>query len=57
MIEAIIDIRIKKAMPLNEVLHGFCTGRRTGTAVMELNLTHELASVDQELIFMVYLGP
>ena len=44
--EAIIDKRIKKAMTFHDILHGFCAGRGMRTAIMELNLTEELASVD-----------
>ena len=35
--------------------HGFCAGRGTGTTVMELNITQELASVDQYPLFLVLL--
>ena len=36
-----------------DVLHRICAGKGTGTAIMELKLTHELSSVYQGLLFLV----
>ena len=44
--EAISDTLIKKAMTFHDILHRFRALRRTGTAIMELNIAQELASVD-----------
>ena len=38
VVEAVIDTRIMSVVQLYGVLHGFCAGRGTGTAVMELKL-------------------
>ena len=53
--EDIIDTHINKAMTFNDVLHGFCVGRVTGTDIMELNISHELTNVDQEPLLLVYI--
>ena len=53
--EAIIDTCINKAVKFHDFLHRFCAGRRTGTAIMELKLVQELASVDQDTLFLVFL--
>ena len=40
--EAIIDTRIKTALMLHGVLHGFCDYIDTGTAIMELNVAQNI---------------
>ena len=40
---------------MNDVLHGFRSRRGTGTAIMELKLYQELASIDQDPIFLIFL--
>ena len=55
VIEAIIDTRINKAGNFHEFLHGFFTGRGTGTDIIELKLIQELASVDQDQLLLVFL--
>ena len=52
---SIIDTCIKKFVMFHEVLHVFCVGRVIGTAIMELNLTQELASVEQNPLLLVFL--
>ena len=51
----IIDTYIKKAVAFREVLCGLRLGRGTGTTIVELNLAHYLLSVDQDLLFLVFL--
>ena len=53
--EAIFDTRIKKAVTLHDILHGFRTGMGTGKAIMEIKLTHELVIMDQDLLLLVFL--
>ena len=38
-----------------DVLHGFCAIRGTGTAIMDIKMAQELASIDQEPLFLVFL--
>ena len=54
--EAIIDTHINRAMMFHGVLHVFRAKRGTGTAIMELKIAQELASVYQDLILLVFLG-
>ena len=51
--EAVIDVRIKKAVMFHDVLHGFHMGRGMGTFIMELNIAQELVRVDKEPILLV----
>ena len=48
-----IDTRIKKLVTLHKLLHGFCAGRGTGTAIMELKLAQDLAIMDQNPLFLL----
>ena len=41
-------------MTLHDVLHGFCAGRGTGTAIIELNRIQVLTSMDQYPLFLVF---
>ena len=36
VVEAIINTHLRASVRLHEVLHGFLTGRLTGTAILEL---------------------
>ena len=54
-VEAIIGTCIKKVMTFHDVLHVFCIGRGMGTSIVELKRAQELASVDQDPIFLVFL--
>ena len=39
----VINCRIKRSVMLHEALHGFRTGRGTGTATLEVKLAQQLA--------------
>ena len=53
--EAIIDMCINNALTLHDIIHGFQSGRGTGTSRVDINLTQELASVDQDPLLLVFL--
>ena len=53
MVEDIIDNRLKLCINLHDVLHELCMGRRTRTSI--LDLIQELASINQESLFLVLL--
>ena len=55
MTEDIIDTCIKKKVTLHDILHGFRVGREMGTDIMEVNLSQDLASVNQDSLFLVFL--
>ena len=55
--EVVINTWIKSAAEFHDVLNGFRAGRGRGTAIMELKLDQELASVDQDPFFLVFLDP
>ena len=53
--EALIDTRIRASLQMHYVLHGFRSRIRTETAIMELKLAQELARIDQDPLFLVFL--
>ena len=55
VVEAIIDICLRASVRLHYVLHGLCTGRVTGTVILELKLAQELSILDQEPMLLFFL--
>ena len=55
LLEALIDTRLRASFQLHDVLHGFRAGRGTGTAIMDLNIAQEFASIYQEPLFLELL--
>ena len=55
MVETLIDTLLCTSLQMHDILHEFRERRGTGTAIMELNLVRELASIDQDLLFLVFL--
>ena len=55
VVEALVYTCLHTILQFHEVLHGFKAGRGTGTAIMELKIAQELASIDQDPLFMVFL--
>ena len=55
LVEAIIDTWIKTVVTFQDVLHGFCANRGTGTVIIELNMVQDLESIYQEPHFLVFL--
>ena len=55
VLEVVIDTRIKTEAQYHKVLCRFCAGKGTGTATMELKLTQELASMEQDPYYWCYL--
>ena len=52
---AIIDNRLKAAIRLDQILHGFTSERGTGTAIIEAKLQQELAHIRGQPLFQVYI--
>ena len=57
VMEAIIDTRLRSSIQFENVLHVLHSGRGRGIATMEINLSQEVASVDQGPLFLVLLDP
>ena len=55
VVEALIDTRLCASLQLHDVFHGFSSGRGMGTAIMELKLAQDIASIDQYSHFLVFL--
>ena len=55
VVEDIINTRLKSCITFHEILHGFHAGRVIWKAILELKLSQELASIDQDPLFLVLL--
>ena len=51
----VINCRLKRSVVIHNSLHGFRTGRGTGTATLEANLDQKLAGLAHEPLFQVFL--
>eukprot|EP00957_Ditylum_brightwellii_P158889 12093728-Ditylum_brightwellii.AAC.1 len=47
VIEKVMDGRLE-VVKFHDCLHGFCTGRGTGTAIIEAKLAQQLAYIEQQ---------
>jgi hypothetical protein len=54
-ISSIIDFRIKAKVQFHPALHGFRSGRVTGTASIELRLRIQLATIHQSPLYVLFL--
>ena len=52
---AVVNFRIKQSMDLNNTLHGFRSGRGTGTATLEEKLVQQLTGIANEPLLQVSL--
>ena len=55
VVDVIIDTHLMASVCIHDVLHGFRAGRGKKRAYLELKLAQELASVDQDPLFLVFL--
>ena len=55
MVEALIYTCIRASLQFQDILHRFRDGRGTGTAIMDLDLTQELAILDHDPLLLVFL--
>ena len=51
----LIDTFLRASIQFHDVLHGFQDGRGMGMATMDLKLAQELACVDHNPLFQVFL--
>ena len=56
IVEAIIDTWIKMVVMFYNVLHGLLASRGTRMAMMDLKMAQELAIIDQDPLFLVFLN-
>ena len=54
VIEVIMDKRLK-VIDFHDCLHGFLTGRGTGTATLEVKLAQQLAYLEQGPLFGIFI--
>ena len=55
LIDIIMDTRLTAAVQLQEFLHGFTARRGTSTATIQAKLAQELASVERDPLFLIFL--
>ncbi len=54
VVQILINVRLQE-IQLNGCLYGFVAERGTGTAILELNRTQQLAFLKQEVLFVTFL--
>ena len=55
VVNSVIDTLIKTVLTFHDVIYGFCASRGTGMAIMEPKMVQELASIDQDPLFLAFL--
>ena len=55
VVEALIGTHIHTSLHINNALHYFRARRGTGKSIMEINLAKDIASIDQDPLFLVFL--
>ena len=55
VVETLIDTRLRASLQFHDVIHGFRAVRGTATAIMELKIAQELAILDHDPLFLVFL--
>ena len=46
---------MRASVHLHDVPHGFFIGKGAGAAILDLDMEQDLASIDQDLLFLVFL--
>ena len=54
--DSIIDTWINMAVMFHDVLYGFRSCRGTRTAITDIKMSQELASINQDPLFLVFLN-
>ena len=55
VVEALLETCLRASLKVHNVLHRLRYGRGTGMAITELKLAHEISSIDQDPLFLVFL--
>ena len=55
VVAAILHRRLATTITYHDFLHGFWAGRGTGTATLEAKLLHQLASMREEVLYVIFL--
>ena len=55
VVAVIINRRFKSSITYHDALHGFRTGRGTGTATLESKLLQQLAAMREEVLYVIFL--
>lgn len=55
VLATIIDTRVTASIQFHDTLHGFCTRRGTGTAIIEAKIVQQLAAIQQVPFHEVFL--
>ena len=55
LVAEILNRRFTASINYHDFLHGFRTGRGTGTATLEANLLQQLAALREEVLYVIFL--
>ena len=53
LVGVLMDTSLHARLQIHDVLHGFRSGRGTGSAIMDLKIDQEFASIDQDPLFLL----
>ena len=56
VVAAILHRRLATSITYHNFLHGFWAGRGTGTATLKAKLLQQLASLREEVLYIIFLG-
>ena len=56
VVAAVLNRRITASITFHNFLHGFQAGRGTGTATPEAKILQQLASLREEVLYVIFLG-
>ena len=55
VVAAVLNHRLTASITYHNFLHGFRSGRGTGTATLEAKLSQQLAALREEVLYVIFL--
>ena len=55
VVVVVLNCRFISSITFHDVLHGFRSGRGTGTATLEAKLVQQLAAMREEVLYVIFL--
>ena len=55
LVAVILNLRLTDSIAFHDFLHGFRTGRGTGTATLEAKLLQQIAALREEVLYVIFL--
>ena len=55
VVSAILNRRLTASITFHDFLHGFQSGRETGTSTLEAKLLQQLVALREEVLYVIFL--